>query len=158
MKLLAAGAAHDVRVIERADTRVRVAVDGNELELGVLPLAEPGTFRISTAAGTHTLHAVPQGDDIHVFWRGRAYVFRREGPVARRAAALSGTLEAPMPGRVVQLMVAVGDEVAAGQGLLILEAMKMENVVRAPRAGRVGAIAVEAGARVAAGQRLVEIE
>jgi propionyl-CoA carboxylase alpha chain len=63
----------------------------------------------------------------------------------------SGSLLAPLPGTVVALRVAVGDEVSAGQELLVIEAMKMQHVVRADRAGRVSALPVQAGAAVEVG-------
>jgi biotin carboxyl carrier protein len=62
-----------------------------------------------------------------------------------------------MPGRVVRVLVGPGDEVAARQGVVVVEAMKMENELRAPRAGRVKEIAVAAGASVEAGRVLVVI-
>ena len=65
---------------------------------------------------------------------------------------------APMPGRVVRVLVAVGDEVAARQGLVVVEAMKMENELRAPRAGRVKDVSVAPGTSVEAGRVLAVIE
>jgi propionyl-CoA carboxylase alpha chain len=66
-----------------------------------------------------------------------------------------GSLCAPWPGTVAALLVAVGDEVAAGQELLVLEAMKMQHVVRADRAGRVESLPVAAGSTVDVGAVLV---
>ena len=68
------------------------------------------------------------------------------------------TITAPMPGRVVRVLVAPGDEVAARQGVVVVEAMKMENELRAPRAGRVKEVSVAAGASVEAGRVLAVIE
>ena len=65
---------------------------------------------------------------------------------------------APMPGRVVRVLVAQGDTVAARDGVVVVEAMKMENELRAPKAGRVKEVAVQAGASVEAGRVLVVIE
>jgi propionyl-CoA carboxylase alpha chain len=65
--------------------------------------------------------------------------------------AVAGSLRAPLPGTVVALRVAVGDEVSAGQELLVIEAMKIQHVVRADRAGRVSALPVEVGAAVEVG-------
>jgi len=65
---------------------------------------------------------------------------------------------APIPGAVFLLKVAPGAQVAAGQDLLILEAMKMKNVIRAPRAGKIATVAVENGQQVAAGEVLVVFE
>ena len=65
---------------------------------------------------------------------------------------------APMPGRVVKLLVAVGDQVTARQGVVVVEAMKMENELRAPRDGRVAEVRVTEGASVDANAVLVVIE
>ena len=65
---------------------------------------------------------------------------------------------APMPGRVVRVLVAPGDEVAARQGVVVVEAMKMENELRSPKAGRVKDVAVTPGTSVEAGRVLVVIE
>jgi pyruvate carboxylase subunit B len=67
-------------------------------------------------------------------------------------------LIAPMPGLIVQLRVKVGDTIAAGDGLVVMEAMKMENELRAVAAGRVRAVHVQAGAVVEKGALLVELE
>jgi biotin carboxyl carrier protein len=60
-----------------------------------------------------------------------------------------------MPGRVVKVLVAPGDAVAARQGLVVVEAMKMENELRAPRAGRVSEVRVHEGAPVEANTVLI---
>ena len=79
----------------------------------------------------------------------------------RRATAdSSGThaVTAPMPGRVIRVLVGPGQEVAAGEGLIVVEAMKMQNEMKAPRAGRVAAVKTIAGATVSAGDVLLVIE
>ena len=63
-----------------------------------------------------------------------------------------------MPGKVVALLAAEGDAVEAGQGLLVVEAMKMENEITAPRAGRVTAIKVKQGEPVESGAPLLILE
>ncbi|MGW2742103.1 acetyl/propionyl/methylcrotonyl-CoA carboxylase subunit alpha [Streptomyces sp. NPDC001450] len=97
-------------------------------------------------------------------WIGRdgdAWQVRDHDPVA---ASLSGashagadSLTAPMPGTVTVVKVAVGDEVSAGQSLLVVEAMKMEHVISAPHAGTVAEIDVTPGATVAMDQVLAVI-
>jgi len=67
-------------------------------------------------------------------------------------------LIAPMPGLIVRVKVQVGDTVQAGQGLVVMEAMKMENELRAAASGRVKAVAVAPGTAVEKGARLVELE
>jgi biotin carboxyl carrier protein len=85
---------------------------------------------------------------------------RRNGSRPRRGMSGDGParLVAPMPGKVVRVLVAPGDEVAARQGLVVVEAMKMENELRAGRAGRVGEVLVSEGASVEAGALLVVLE
>jgi biotin carboxyl carrier protein len=62
-----------------------------------------------------------------------------------------------MPGRVVRLLVASGADVAAGQGVVVIEAMKMENELRSPRAGRVRELPVREGQAVEAGALLAVV-
>ncbi len=78
----------------------------------------------------------------------------RAGKSAEGEAALSS----PMPGRVVGLKVAVGQSVKEGEGIVLVEAMKMENELAAPKDGKVKAILVQVGETVENGQDLVVIE
>jgi biotin carboxyl carrier protein len=68
------------------------------------------------------------------------------------------TLTAAMPGKVVRVLTAPGDEVQAGQGIVVVEAMKMQNEVKSPKTGRVLSVAVGEGAAVAAGDVLAVVE
>jgi biotin carboxyl carrier protein len=77
---------------------------------------------------------------------------------SRRAASGPAELRAPMPGRVVKVLLAPGAPVAAGQGVVVVEAMKMENELRAPRPGTLAAVAVREGQAVEAGQVLATVE
>ncbi|ACL76088.1 biotin/lipoyl-containing protein [Ruminiclostridium cellulolyticum] len=76
---------------------------------------------------------------------------------AQPQAGKAGDVAAPMPGTVLKVKVAIGDEVKKGQVLLILEAMKMENEIVAPADGKVTALNVEAGKSVTAGELMVSI-
>jgi len=80
--------------------------------------------------------------------------------ITAAAAGPSGPapVVAPMPGLIVRVSVAVGDEVTAGQAVVAIEAMKMENELRASAAGRVTAVAVEPGTPVEKGMILIELE
>jgi biotin carboxyl carrier protein len=77
---------------------------------------------------------------------------------ASRKASGRESVNAPMPGKVVRLLVAEGDEVAAGQGLVVVEAMKMQNEMKSPRAGKVVRIAVKPHEAVNAGSILLILE
>ena len=81
--------------------------------------------------------------------RGRRSAADNRGPQA---------VAAPMPGRVIRVLVEPGQEVAADEGLIVVEAMKMQNEMKAPRAGRVTAVKTAAGATVSAGDVLLVIE
>lgn len=78
-------------------------------------------------------------------------------PVQRPAAAAAGAIKCPLPGTVLGVKVAVGDTVAVGQTLLVLEAMKMENNIDSDRAGVVKEILVQQGATVMEGDNLIVI-
>ncbi|WP_318203408.1 acetyl/propionyl/methylcrotonyl-CoA carboxylase subunit alpha [Streptomyces sp. SCL15-4] len=126
-----------------------------------------------TPRGEHTV----TGDRVSVTLDGVRHTFRRAGdwlgrdgdawqvrdhdPVAaslnRAAHAGADSLTAPMPGTVTVVKVAVGDEVAAGQSLLVVEAMKMEHVISAPHAGTVAELDVTPGSTVAMDQVLAVI-
>lgn len=100
-----------------------------------------------------------------VAMEGKSVTVAVNGGRTRRAAAERGahargeqSVVAPMPGRVVRLLVAGGDEVIARQPIVVVEAMKMENELRSPKAGRVKDIAVKAGESVEAGRVLAVIE
>jgi biotin carboxyl carrier protein len=68
------------------------------------------------------------------------------------------TLNAPMPGKVVKVLVTVGQQVEEGQGLVVVEAMKMENELKTPKAGKVVEIATKEGVAVEAGAKLIVVE
>ncbi|CAL9520169.1 Acetyl-_propionyl-coenzyme A carboxylase alpha chain [Streptomyces sp. enrichment culture] len=126
-----------------------------------------------TPRGTHTV----TGEEVSVVLDGVRHTFHRAGdwlgrdgdawqvrdhdPVAasltRAARGGADSLTAPMPGTVTVVKVAVGDEVAAGQSLLVVEAMKMEHVVSAPHAGTVTELDVTPGTAVAMDQVLAVI-
>ncbi len=107
------------------------------------------SLRVRSVGGALRLH----GAGLRVTARVRD-PDRRE----RAAEAESGHLASPMPGKVVKVLAAPGDEVAAGQALVVVEAMKMEHTVAAPRAGRVRSVACREGEQVDEGVELVTLE
>jgi 3-methylcrotonyl-CoA carboxylase alpha subunit len=156
MRLRCGDELFDVQLRE-AEGEWEAVVNGQPLRLAV-SAAGAGRCVVQHAGQPATLHFARAGAVLHLFWEGVAYrlVEAREG-VRRAARHDSGTLEAPMPGRVSAVKVAVGQQVTKGEELLIVEAMKMENALRAPRDGVVRAVHVSAGEMVAPGRALVEI-
>ena len=82
----------------------------------------------------------------------------RELSAASAGPAGPKPLAAPMPGLIVRVNVQIGDTVQAGQGLVVMEAMKMENELRAQAAGRVKSVLVSPGTAVEKGATLIELE
>ena len=118
-----------------------------------------GAYFVKDGERGEIVHAVREGDAVHLFWRGAAYVLQEETEAYRAAHRHAPTgLEAPMPGKVIAVKVEAGQAVSKGQELLVVEAMKMENAIRAPRDGRVKAVAAKVGDAVAPGTVLVEMD
>ncbi|MCZ6604490.1 MAG: ATP-grasp domain-containing protein [Alphaproteobacteria bacterium] len=150
------GARFEVALVRRADGTWTATPKGGE-KLPVRPAAD-GTLvvggrpvrlaRIATAAG------------LHFFASGDPVACVPVDPLARGEtdAQDSGALTAPMPARIAHVAVAVGDRVAAGDLLMVLEAMKMEHSVLAPAAGRITGLAYARGDQVARGAELVRME
>ena len=142
------GEAHDVQAERAGEFGLSLVVgDASDAsrELQVAPGAARGELLVSLG--------------------GRTVAGRRQRPHAasRRDATTAGAhgeqaVVAPMPGRVVRVLVAPGDTVAARQGVVVVEAMKMENELRSPKAGTVKEVAVTPGTSVEAGRVLVVIE
>ena len=129
--------------------------------------ARPGLSSLLIEGGQHEV-AVRRQDEAS-WWvsaAGGACTVEVADPLSRLARLTRGAeagrrkqkAAAYMPGRVVTLLAAPGDEVAAGQGVLVLEAMKMENEIRAEHAGRITKIHVQPGQAVDTGNPLFELE
>ncbi|GHH32664.1 acetyl/propionyl-CoA carboxylase subuit alpha [Streptomyces candidus] len=122
---------------------------------------EPGRVTVELDGLTHTFRTAASPDGVWLGRDGDAWHVQTYDPVAATlsGAAHSGldALTAPMPGTVTVVKVAVGEHVAAGQSLLVVEAMKMEHVISAPHAGTVTELDVRAGATVAMDQVLAVV-
>jgi biotin carboxyl carrier protein len=165
--------------------KLAVTLNGSEESLEILTPAPLCRFRIGAGGEREAQIERPEPGVYSVLIDGRSYEARVEddpsGAVVvvidgrrfeievrdprrwsrksgRRAGEGIQSLTAPMPGKVVRVLVAAGDAVDAGQGLVVVEAMKMQNEIRAPRTARVLSIPAKEGATVAAGDVLATIE
>jgi biotin carboxyl carrier protein len=155
--------------VEKAGAGVfGVTVDGRRCELDAARVGIYGLSLLDRESGASrevqvTPSSVP--GELLITLDGRAVACtvngrrsRRPGPDGSGSAHGEQAVIAPMPGRVVRILVAAGDEVAVRQGIVVVEAMKMENELRSPKAGRVKEITVVPGTSVEAGRVLVVIE
>ena len=147
----------------------KVRVDGEEVAARIADL--PGTPIVLLTIGDSVYRvAAARGQSkgrYSLATDGRRYeveaLDERTRTIRELSAATAGPagpapLIAPMPGLIVRVNVAPGDQVKAGQGLVVMEAMKMENELRAVAAGTVKAVRVNAGTAVERGATLVELE
>jgi biotin carboxyl carrier protein len=134
----------DADAVEITPNTLSVLLDGQSYEVRISPSPD-GVLRIQTGLEEFTAEV----SDSRA-WRGRRH----------------GTLEAegrqqvlaPMPGKVIRVLVKAGDKVEAGQGLLVVEAMKMQNEIRSPKGGTVERLQVKEGQPVNAGDVLGWVE
>lgn len=114
-------------------------------------------FVLTDADGAlHTVYAVRDGAHWWINLDGRT--FHLERVVARGATRAAGSLAAPIPATVQEVLVQEGDEVEAGQVLLVLSAMKMQLEIKAPHTGTVSGLGLAAGDRVDANAPLLHVE
>jgi biotin carboxyl carrier protein len=121
---------------------------------------EPGVFSILTDGSSY--EARVSGSEVTI--NGLRYQYEIEDPREWKRSGSDAdargkaSILAPMPGKIVRIIAAVGDDVKAGQGIVVVEAMKMQNEMKAPRDGKVTSIAVRENDSVIAGAVLAVIE
>ncbi|MBS1716518.1 MAG: acetyl-CoA carboxylase biotin carboxyl carrier protein subunit [Armatimonadetes bacterium] len=106
---------------------------------------------------TRTAVAVKVGDKTLISYQGRQFTIEKQQATRGAAGIHSGELKAPMPGQVIEVLVAVGEKVKKGQKLLIMEAMKTQMPFNAPFDGEVKSVTAEKGAQVTEGALLAVV-
>jgi biotin carboxyl carrier protein len=162
------GRTRSVSVERTSGHRYRVLVDGRVHDIDA---DRVGPFQWSLlvdgeAGVSREIGVAPSGrrDEMLVALEGRTVAValnsRQTGRASSDAGGAEGevTVSAPMPGRVLRILVSTGDQVAARQPVAVVEAMKMENELRSPKAGRVKDVCAAPGTSVEAGRALVVIE
>jgi biotin carboxyl carrier protein len=151
--------------IERDSHRWRISLDGQPLDVDAVEIA-PNIFSVLLNGKSHEVRITPTASGAltlqtahHEFtaevidpraWRGRRHS-------ALEAQGRQKIL-APMPGKIVRVLVQAGEKVEAGQGLLVVEAMKMQNEIRSHKTGRVERLLVKEGQPVNASEVLAWID
>ncbi len=143
--------------------------DGNEIGVdtgarGDIVEVEPGVYSILRDGRVDEVRIVRSRAGYTASIGGRTLELEVIDPRDRRSSAAAGGGEgrqrivAPMPGKVVRVLVALGDPVRAGQGVVVVEAMKMQNEMKAPKDGTVVELGVVPDGTVAAGDVLAIVE
>src|SRR5580700_6060256 len=139
---------------------VPVVIDGESAVATVTHGSDGMRVAIEGAGPATDARVFEAGDEAYVLRHGRQTRVRIKdfATATAEAGAGDGVVKAPMHGRVLEVDVAVGDRVAAGQRLAVIEAMKMEHTLRAPFAGTVTEVPVVAGHQVVEGEEIMVIE
>jgi biotin carboxyl carrier protein len=149
--------------LSRADGRWICRLDGGKVELDAV-LARPDVLSLRIGNQVYEVKTERVGPESFVWVGNKRYAAEVRDPRSLRGRARqmddSGPkkLTAPMPGKVVRLLVKAGAQVEAGDGVLVVEAMKMQNEIKSPKKGTIQKILVSEGAAVNAGDVLAVVE
>ena len=166
MKLLALidGSEHVIEIPSNGDSpEWNCRIGETELRADVRQV-EPGIYSILLNGRSFEVQLESHGGRTYASVNGRRLALEIRDPrkMVRGGGGIGvagpQTIASPMPGKVVRLLVAEGDQVEAGHGLMIVEAMKMQNEIKSPKAGRVAAIHVSEGSAVGGGQAMMVVE
>jgi len=149
--------------LEQKNSSVHARIGSRTYKLEVLR-PEEGVFTFLDGGRVYEARVFEaEQDSLRVEIKGREFCVKIIDRKHRRAAAehsIEGrqNLVAPMPGKIVRVLLVVGDEVKSGQGVVVVEAMKMQNEIKSPKSGHVVEIRVAEGATVNANQVLAVVE
>jgi biotin carboxyl carrier protein len=159
------GAEHEIDVEELAADSYAIRFGEHRFEADIRKVGH-ASFSVIVNNRSFDLDVVRDGDETVVASRSGSTRLTLVDAARRRAGSagqrreMSGRadVKSAMPGRVVNVLVAVGDEVTRDQGIIVVEAMKMENEVKSPKAGKVVEVKVVAGQTVEKGELMIVIE
>ena len=150
--------------LDRETGSWRCLLDGREVQIDAV-LAQPDVLSIVIAGRAYQIRRERLASELQIWVGDQSYAAEVSDPRSlrsRKARADSGKgprpLVAPMPGKVVRFLVGVNSPVEAGQGVVVVEAMKMQNEIKSPKKGTVLKLAVAEGAAVNAGDVLAIVE
>jgi acetyl/propionyl-CoA carboxylase alpha subunit len=149
--------------LNRAEGRWACKVDGREVAIDAA-LVRPDVLSLLIGNQAYEVKCERVGGEVHLWVGSTRYSTEVRDPRSLRGRGRqvddSGAkkLTAPMPGKVVRLLVSAGAEVEAGDGVLVVEAMKMQNEIKSPKKGTIQKILVSEGAAVNAGDVLAIVE
>lgn len=149
--------------LSQAEGRWSCRLDGREVEVDAV-LARPDVLSLLIGNKAYEVKCERVGSDMHLWVGSVRYAAEVRDPRSLRSRTRAADdhgprkLTAPMPGKVVRILLGEGAEVQAGVGVLVVEAMKMQNEVKSPKTGTIQKIVVSEGAAVNAGDVLAIVE
>lgn len=149
--------------LNQAEDRWLCRLDGREIEVDAI-LARPDVLSLRIGNRAYEVKCERVGSDLHLWVGSVRFAVEVRDPRSLRARTRAldehgpRKLTAPMPGKVVRILVSMGAEVESGAGVLVVEAMKMQNEVKSPKKGTIQKILVAEGAAVNAGDVLAIVE
>jgi biotin carboxyl carrier protein len=149
--------------LSQAEGRWDCRLDGREVEIDAV-LARPDVLSLRIGNKAYEVKCERVGGEMHLWVGSVRYAAEVRDPRSLRSRMRAADdhgprkLTAPMPGKVVRILLAEGAEVHAGGGVLVVEAMKMQNEVKSPKKGTIQKIVVSEGAAVNAGDVLAIVE
>jgi biotin carboxyl carrier protein len=149
--------------LDRLDCRWSCRLDGREVAVDAV-LARPGVLSLRIGNTVYEVKCERVGHDLYVWVGDQRFATEVRDPRSLRGRIRATDdhgprkLTAPMPGKVVRLLVREGEGVEAGTGVIVVEAMKMQNEIKSPKTGKIQKILVAAGAAVNAGDVLAIVE
>ena len=149
--------------LNRADGRWSCRLDGREIAVDAV-LARPDVLSLRIGNQAYEVKCERSAGETHVWVGSRRFAAEIRDPRSLRGRARTvddqgpKKLTAPMPGKVVRILVSEGGEVEAGAGVLVVEAMKMQNEIKSPKKGSIQKILVTQGSAVNAGDVLAIVE
>ena len=149
--------------LNRADGRWSCRVNGRAVDVDAV-LARPDVLSLRIDNRAYEVKCERVGGETHLWVGSVRFAAEVRDPRSLRARTRAvddqgpRKLAAPMPGKIVRVLVSQGDEVEAGAGVLVVEAMKMQNEIKSPKKGTVQKILVSEGAAVNAGDVLAIVD
>jgi len=145
--------------LERHTNGWQARIEGESGTAADVAEIAPNVFSVLLSGHSHEIYVTPSSGQLQLRTDGLEFLAEVIDPRSWRGRRHGGAeaegrqqIVAPMPGKVVRLLVKAGDVVEAGQGLLVVEAMKMQNEIRSPKSGKVERVLVSEGQPVNAGQ------
>jgi len=150
--------------LNKVGERWECKLDGEELNVDAV-IARPNVLSLIVDGQAYEVKRERTASDLHLWVKSARFAVDVRDPRSLRSRrAVAGGVEgpqklhAPMPGKIVRVLARAGTAVTAGQGVLVIEAMKMQNELKSPKAGVVKQVIAAEGTSVSAGEVLVIVE